>query len=523
MAYNAYRSTYAREISRLEQAADEAVDRVNERVNLNIALLVATRSLIHANAETIRRETFRDFVNGLGLDGRFEGIKGIGYARLVDTKGSDDVAGEIFRNYDLEVEIRPETDQTFRAPVILFEPFDTNAKIELGFDAFSDNDRRSAMLRSVEEKLPAATGPVELVPDSEERDTGFIVYLPLQSTVVTQPVERETPLTGIKGFIFAPFKANELFQVALGRMPDRAFVVDVSVVNGDEKSLLYRSDDFETVARNSSNTVKRNLEVAGENWVFTIHERAGFRTGISYLTVYLLAAVSLFLAVALAASTRAQFKALASAQELNAVSAKTVAEKDLMLSEMKHRIKNSLARVLAIARQTVANSSSMDEFSESFSSRIQAMANAQDMLTRSGWQRANLRELLENELEQVFDNSFSRSNIEGPRVELNEKATQALGLTFHELATNAIKYGALSQNEGDLKISWKLDGTGRQKRLILDWVETFNGGAKPPDSSGFGTRLIDANIKGELGGSIDRIFSDDGMSVRIDVPVTGNA
>ena len=163
-----------------------------------------------------------------------------------------------------------------------------------------------------------------------------------------------------------------------------------------------------------------------------------------------------------------------------------------MLQEMKHRIKNSITRVLAIARQTAANAKDIGEFSESFSARLQAMAASQDMLTRSRWQKADLGELLRIELAQVFGKELPDGMLSGPKVLLSETMTQALGLTFHELATNALKYGEAGNSPDALKVEWRLRDQG--DLLALSWRETSNVPVTPPEKPGFGTRLIDMNI-----------------------------
>ncbi|WP_162901443.1 sensor histidine kinase [Breoghania sp. L-A4] len=198
-------------------------------------------------------------------------------------------------------------------------------------------------------------------------------------------------------------------------------------------------------------------------------------------------------------------------------------EKDLMLQEMKHRIKNSIARVLAIARQTVSSSDGLEDFSTSFSARLNAMANAQDMLTRSHWQRADLHELLSRELEQVFGRRIGPDKAKGPGISLDERTTQALGLTFHELATNALKYGGITEENGDLNIRWVVESAGNSENLILDWVETSATPVSDPGDRSFGSRLIDANIRGELSGVIERDFREAGLVVRMTIPIRTGA
>jgi two-component sensor histidine kinase len=194
-------------------------------------------------------------------------------------------------------------------------------------------------------------------------------------------------------------------------------------------------------------------------------------------------------------------------------------EKDLMLQEMKHRIKNSITRVLAIARQTAANAKDIGEFQDSFSARLQAMAASQDMLTRSRWQKADLGELLRIELAQVFGKELPDGVLSGPRVMLSETATQALGLTFHELATNALKYGETGNTTDALKVEWRLQGD----TLALSWREASSVAVAPPEKPGFGTRLIDMNITRELKGTIRRDYRADGLHIEIEIPLGDRA
>ncbi len=111
------------------------------------------------------------------------------------------------------------------------------------------------------------------------------------------------------------------------------------------------------------------------------------------------------------------------------------------------------------------------------------------------------------------------AHVGGPRVEIHEATTQALGLTFHELATNALKYGAAGTREDFLSVSWKLSGERSRRRLVLNWRERGSGKLTEPERIGFGTKLIEANIVRELGGTITRRFPDDGLEIEISIPL----
>ena len=167
---------------------------------------------------------------------------------------------------------------------------------------------------------------------------------------------------------------------------------NVEVFDGSpaENALLFRSavppdgrfsDDFEVI---------RKLDVAGREWTVRFRPTTGFQRPASRALPVLLGLAGLMLAGAVAAVARYQERTYEAKSRLHATTERNLAEKDLMLQEMRHRIKNSITRVLAIARQTSASSTSLGEFTDSFSARLQAMAASQDMLTRSRWQKAEL-------------------------------------------------------------------------------------------------------------------------------------
>jgi two-component sensor histidine kinase len=147
------------------------------------------------------------------------------------------------------------------------------------------------------------------------------------------------------------------------------------------------------------------------------------------------------------------------------------------------------------------------------------MAASQDMLTRSRWQKADLGDLLRIELGQVFGKELPRDLLSGPQVLLDETATQALGLTFHELATNALKYGEAGNAVGALKVDWKTERLDRERVLVLNWRESGQTGLEAPTRTGFGTKLIDMNITRELNGTIERKFKPNGLQVEIRIPL----
>src|SRR6476660_3519249 len=156
----------------------------------------------------------------------------------------------------------------------------------------------------------------------------------------------------------------------------------------------------------------------------------------------------------------------------------------MLVRELDHRVKNVLASVATVAQRTREGSGSMDEFLQMFDGRIQSMANAHALLSRSQWQGVSLADLVHNELAPCVGEG--NANVEGPEVLLSPEATQPIGIVLHELVTNASKYGALTTPQGRISVRWDwLRDAQAQERLFLDWVET--GG--PPRRHAEPTRL----------------------------------
>ena len=191
------------------------------------------------------------------------------------------------------------------------------------------------------------------------------------------------------------------------------------------------------------------------------------------------------------------------------------ARQRMLLAELNHRVKNTLAVVLAIAQQTAKTSRSLPEFAGVFQGRIQALANAHTLLTAGAWRSTTLRALVETALEPHADTGDGRVTVEGPKIVVPPKQALALSLVFHELATNASKYGALSEDEGRLEIAWAPDGEGI---LSLTWRERTRSTVEKPQREGFGSRLITMNVARELGGGISRDYRPDGFAAELRLP-----
>lgn len=519
MAGTAYFASEQAGRFKFEATADDALARIDARIVQHMALLRATLGFMHATGGTASAEQFSTFVQTLELEKRFAGIRGIGYARLVPVADEEKAAAELAVHHGAAATIWPATtDQDWRTPVMMLSPIDERNRQALGFDMFSEPARRAAMQEAMASGEARATLPLALVQTAAAGVSGFLVYLPFfpeaDAPGVTQAEGGLVPA----GFLYASFRIGDLFQAALGKSPALPIHYDVFDGMPEQGRPVYSSETPASPAYQRDYVVGRELNVAGRQWIVQFQPSEAFEKPISQGVAFALATIGLLLAIAAGLLSRSQAQAYDAARKLQQSAEKSLQDKDMMLREMSHRIKNSIAKVMAIARHTANNAKTLDEFSSSFSARLQAMAASQDMLTRSSWQKADLEELLRIELGQVFG-ELPAHILAGPPVVLSEAQTQALGLTFHELATNALKYGAAGQSVESLRVEWNIDTSGEWLRIR--WMER-NGSpvsAKEPHHVGFGTRLIDMNIKHELGGQLDRSFSVDGLAVTIDIPL----
>jgi PAS domain S-box-containing protein len=188
-------------------------------------------------------------------------------------------------------------------------------------------------------------------------------------------------------------------------------------------------------------------------------------------------------------------------------------QRDLLVAELSHRVKNTLATVVSIARQSFAKGPSIEQAQRSFDGRLRALAHTHGRLAESNWDGASLRSMLADELAPYRSADGRNITTHGPDVRLDSRRAVVLGMAFHELATNAAKYGALSSKDGRLTVTW--DAQGAPRRLHLDWVESDGPAVEPPQRSGFGRLLLERALTSDLQGQVELQFLAQGLRCSI--------
>jgi PAS domain S-box-containing protein len=191
----------------------------------------------------------------------------------------------------------------------------------------------------------------------------------------------------------------------------------------------------------------------------------------------------------------------------------------LLVRELHHRVRNTLAVVQALASATARTTTSIRDFNRSFSSRIAALAKTQTLLTEDYWQTAPLREMLECELQPFWGKKHERFRLEGPEVNLSADLAIPLSMAIHELTANATQYGALSVRKGCVAVNWELAVAEGQRELHLKWVEQNGPPVEQPEHSGFGSFLLERILPAQCHARANLNFDPAGLQYEIRMPL----
>jgi PAS domain S-box-containing protein len=196
------------------------------------------------------------------------------------------------------------------------------------------------------------------------------------------------------------------------------------------------------------------------------------------------------------------------------------AQSRMLIDELNHRVKNTLATVQSIVWQALRKSAPPEVIRESIESRLIALSRSHDLLTREKWEGVGLRELVNGALKpfEVVAGRTQHFVITGDDVRLPARATLALGIALHELATNAVKYGAFANETGSIMIDWKTKTTPDGDRLVIRWQEKDGPPVTPPTRKGFGSQVIERGLAHELGGKVQLDYPVEGLICMIDIP-----
>lgn len=192
----------------------------------------------------------------------------------------------------------------------------------------------------------------------------------------------------------------------------------------------------------------------------------------------------------------------------------------LMMRELDHRVKNNMAAVLSLAEQTGRTAETIAQFQTTFTGRVRALSRLHTILASTHWNGADLRETIRQAVEPYSGEDPERLSLDGPKILLPPRVAQSLTMAFNELATNAFKYGSLSQPAGRVGVSWSVQGSENQSGVLsVVWVERDGPPVAQPERRGFGMDLIDGAVTYQLRGSVEFAFPSHGFECRLVAPL----
>jgi len=494
-----------------DQAAQVAAQ-VNMRLRDHVAVLEGVRALYQSDSAA-SGPGIRAYLGALQPQDRAPGMEGVGIAAAMRAATPAALEAKLRENYGEDIKVWPETDQPIGFAVVLVEPYTPRRHVALGFDMYSEPVRRAAMRRAWQTGRPAASGIVQLAQERAEKvkQPGFLIYLPVYArapagsdpgTVVTADGVRP-----IEAFVYAPFRTHDMMNAVLGSQLKGIEGLEVYAGEGPSAPLVFRKGKMGWDAH------EQKLRIADRIWTMRISyghffERLGRPLGIFIFGV----------ALALLATQlhRVQRRRITAFQALAAQRARHAEDRELMIGEMAHRMKNAFARIGALARITLRESTSLEEFEAKFDGRMRALSDAKQMLVTGAVDSVDLGRIVHRELEIAGVSAEQLAGIAGPEVRLDDEGAQALSLAVHEFVTNSIKYGALA-GKGHLTVGWRRIDSD----IELSWTES--GLAETPhiDTESFGTQFIRTLIERQLKGSWQRSAVDNRLAIVIRWPDNG--
>ncbi|KQZ73476.1 histidine kinase [Sphingopyxis sp. Root214] len=493
--------------------AERVAAQFNMRLRDHVAILEGVRALYQSDAAA-SGPGIRAYLAALQPQVHSPGMEGIGIAAAMRAGEPAGVETRLNENYGRDIKVWPATDQPVGFAVALVEPYTPRRQVALGYDMYSEPVRRAAMRRAWQTGRPAASGIVHLAQEraAKVKQPGFLIYLPVYARGASGEVAAGTIATApgmqpVEAFIYAPFRINDMMKAVLGPQLRQIDGLEIRAGAGPSAPVVFRHGKMGWDAQ------EQVLRIADRQWTMRISygrllERLGRPLGI-FLFGLALAALATQL-------HRVQQRRVGAAQALADEQARHAEDRELMIGEMAHRMKNAFARIGALARITLRESTSLDEFEAKFDGRMRALSDAKQMLVTGAVDSVELGRIVHRELELAGRSPEQLAAITGPEVRLDDEGAQALSLAVHEFVTNSIKYGALA-GKGNLAVSWHRDGGGIQ----LDWVESNLPETPDIDCESFGTQFIRTLIERQLKGSWQRTAVDNRLAIVIRWPDNG--
>lgn len=476
---------------------------------------------LYRATDRVDRQIWQNYISYLQLEKNYPGIQGVSFNAVLESEAELDAFEKMIQETDFpEFDVRPGGQQDLYTPIVYLEPFVGRNRPALGFDIYSETNRREAVDRAIATNEPSMTSKITLVQDDDSPDdgvkAGVLVILPIFEGEIDPSVPRSMQTSGL---IISVFRIRDLMHTILGdnakRSKAQRKTVSLFEITPEGEALdMYLSEPSDDHSPQFQSV--RTFAMYGKTWRLVAESTLNFEYESrrnSHLTILLAGVLITLLLTATVASLVARSRdSRASADALS----KSNQQISLLMKEINHRSKNLLSLIQAIARQTSAGSPT--NFSDSFGKRLASLSASQDLLVKNKWQDIELSELLKSQLAHFSDLLGKRILLSGPKTFLDAANAQTMSMAIHELATNATKYGALSNDVGMVRINWYCNGMGPNMTFHFHWIESDGPQVTPPESKGFGSKVTGMMVQMSLEGEIERNFDPEGFSWHLVCP-----
>lgn len=487
----------------LDKQTTEVAAAVQRRAAEHIAILNAAAAVFSSRDEVTQQE-FASFGERLRATGAYRGSLGIGWAERIPsgalTPFEERVRGRGLPSFIVYPVPRPGAGMV--VPILFLDPLDAANRRAIGFDMYSEPERRKAMDLAVRHGQPVTSGLVQLAQDRNTRARpGFLIFMPVFEGAAGQ--------RQLKGFVYSPFRADEFLRSAAELYGHRD--LQVSLYDGqvaDDRQMAQSA-----LGAGAGAGMERSINVGLRTWVLrvsTSHPQS--LSVLSRLTL----AFGFILSILVLVIARMVARRAAEDRQVLEWLTRQAAIRTSLTRELNHRVKNTLANVLSIVSLTRRRSKNLDDFAESLIGRVRALSATHDLLSQSDWSFAAISEVVRSELAPYMDEHGDHVVMLGPEVSLAPNDALSLGLAVHELATNAAKYGALSTPDGRVSVTWKLL---KPELAEVRWLEEGGPAVQRPSRRGFGLDLLEKVVSQELKSDVNIDFDERGVKCRLCVPV----
>jgi two-component sensor histidine kinase len=464
---------------------------------------------LFSSVDQVQPDTFDDFVRALKLNTDASGAEGIGWIPVIEARDLGAFLAQARTRQPGYPDIypRPNADTGRIAPVEMFAPALPRNRGALGYDMYSDPARAAAMAEAELTLRPAASGRIDLQQEATSSAPAFAIYMPVFR--LSDAEERR-----LIGFVYTPFRAREFLDSAIPREVPGGFGVRLYDGEISTGHLLVAH----SAGSGAIQTVNQEVTIADRKLMLVIESTSGrMLNPLSMVTLMFglaLASLLMLLARLLTQQALEDQARLAFFEEQHSI-------RNSLTRELNHRVKNSLANVLSILSLTRRRASGLDEFAESLEGRIRALSATHDLLTVTDWGTTPISAVIEAELQHFRMALGDAILLDGPELELAPNDALSFGLAVHELATNAAKYGALSEPGGQVTIRWQRgsDQAGEGDWAEVEWQESGGPPVPAERRRGFGTDLIERVVAHELRQPVTLDFAPEGVRCVLRVPV----